>query len=92
MLISLTSLCVLPIDPHIKITGLPENIKKAKDMVAVKLESKVSYGFFFGRNKLNVLFLASLKCHLAEQKTMFSSFRQITTLLPTFWVIFCPYI
>ena len=46
MLISLTSLCVLPIDPHIKITGLPENIKKAKDMVAVKLESKVSYGFF----------------------------------------------
>ena len=73
MLISLTSLCVLPIDPHIKITGLPENIKKAKDMVAVKLESKVSYGFFFGRNKLDV---GGFKRHLAEQKTMFSSFRR----------------
>ena len=32
----------LILDPHIKIAGLPENIKKAKDMVSVKLESKVS--------------------------------------------------
>ena len=48
MLISLIHIVVeitwfyfLNTDPHIKIAGLPENIKKAKDMVAVKLESKV---------------------------------------------------
>ncbi|XP_028399631.1 protein bicaudal C homolog 1-like [Dendronephthya gigantea] len=29
-------------DPHIKIAGLPENVKKAKDMVGAKLESKAN--------------------------------------------------
>ncbi|XP_046859286.1 protein bicaudal C homolog 1-like [Xenia sp. Carnegie-2017] len=29
-------------DPHIRIAGEPENIKKAKDMVAVRLESKAN--------------------------------------------------
>ena len=42
-------------DPHIRIAGEPENIKKAKDMVAVRLESKVNRSPFNAVQKHHVI-------------------------------------